>query len=98
MYFHSKSDAEVLLPTQPPFSWLILDFLHTWKKIQEKALTASALIWQSYRTTAICQSPVVSWDTAGALCASSNDALAPKPSLNAELSSDKGFVRSNAVV
>ena len=28
MYFLSKSDAEVLLPTQPPFSWLILDFLH----------------------------------------------------------------------
>ena len=37
MYFWSKSDAEVSLPTQPPFSWLILDFLHqtrgnTWKR------------------------------------------------------------------
>ena len=37
MYFLSKLDAEVFLPTETPFSWLILDFLHqtrgnTWKR------------------------------------------------------------------
>ena len=37
MYFLSKSDEEVSLPTQPLFSCLILDFLHqtrgnTWKR------------------------------------------------------------------
>ena len=37
MYFLLKSDAEVSLPTQLLFSWLILDFLHqtrgnTWKR------------------------------------------------------------------
>ena len=68
------------------------------EKIQDKALTASAWIWQSYRAIKIWQSLVVSWDTAGALWASGNDASAPKPCLNPESSSDKDFVRSNAVV
>ena len=66
------------------------------KKIQDKALTASAWIWQSHQATTIWQSLVVSWDTAGALWVSGNDAS--KPCLNPESSSDKGFVRSNAVV
>ena len=79
MYFLSKLDAEVLLPTQPPFSWLILDFKRKYmEKIQDKALTASVWIWQSHRATTIWQSLVVSWDTAEALWASSNDASAPK--------------------
>ena len=72
-----------------------------WKymeKIQDKALTASAWIWQSHRATTIWQSLVVLWDTAGALWASGNDASAPKPCLNPVSSSDEGFVRSNAVV
>ena len=68
------------------------------EKIQDKALTASAWIWQSHRATTIWQSLVVSWDTAGALWVSVNDALAPKPCLNPESSSDEGFIRSNAVV
>ena len=68
------------------------------EKIQDKALTASAWIWQSYRATTIWQSLVVSWDTPGALWASGNDASAPKPCLNPESSSVEGFVRSNAVV
>ena len=77
MYFLLKSDAEVLLPTQPPFYWLILEFLHqtrgnTWKKIQYKALTISAWIWESHRATTISQSLVVSWDTAEA---SGNDSF-----------------------
>ena len=68
------------------------------EKIQDKALTASAWIWQSHRVTTIWQSLVVSWDTAGALWVSGNDASAPKPCLNPESSSDEGFVRNNAVV
>ena len=68
------------------------------EKIQDKALMASAWIWQSHRATAIWQSLVVSWDTAGALWVSGNDVSAPKPCLNPESSSDEGFVRSNAVV
>ena len=68
------------------------------EKIQDKALTASAWIWQSHRATTIWQSLVVSWDTAGALWVSGNDASAPKPSLNPESSSDESFVRSNVVV
>ena len=68
------------------------------EKIQDKALTASAWIWQSDRATTIWQSLVVSWDTAGALWISGNDASAPKPCLNSESSSDEGFVRSNAVI
>ena len=68
------------------------------EKIQDKALTASAWIWQSHRATTIWQSLVVSWDTAGALWVSGNDASAPKPCLNPESSSDEGFVRSNGVV
>ena len=67
-------------------------------KIQDKALTASAWIWQSHWVTTIWQSLVESWFTAGALWASGNDALAPKPCLNTESSSDEGFVRSNGVV
>ena len=39
------------------------------EKIQDKALTASAWIWQPYRATTIWQSLVVSWDTAGVLWA-----------------------------
>ena len=35
------------------------------EKIQDKALTASAWIWQSHRATTIWQSLMVSWDTAG---------------------------------
>ena len=68
------------------------------EKIQDKALTASAWIRQSYRATTIWQSLLVSRDTAGALWASGNDASVPKPCLNPESSSDEGFVRSNAVV
>ena len=68
------------------------------EKIQDKALTASAWIWQSHRATTIWQSLVVSGDTAGTLWVSGNDASAPKPCLNPEASSDEGFVRSNAVV
>ena len=68
------------------------------EKIQDKALTASVWIWQSHRVITIWQSLVMSWDTAGALWASGNDASAPKPCLNPESSSDVGFVRSNAVV
>ena len=68
------------------------------EKIQDKALTASAWIWQSYWVTTIYESLVVSWDTGGALWASGNDASAPKPCLNPESSSDEGFVGSNAVV
>ena len=52
------------------------------EKIQDKALTASAWIWQSYRATIIWQSLVVSWDTVRALWASGNDASAPKPCPN----------------
>ena len=47
------------------------------EKIQDKALTASAWIWQSHRVTTIWQSLVVSWDTAGVLWVSGNDAWAP---------------------
>ena len=68
------------------------------EKIQEKALTALAWIWQSHRATRIWQSLVVSWDFAGALWVSAYDASAPKPCLNPESSSNEGFVRSNAVV
>ena len=68
------------------------------EKIQDKALTASAWIWQPHRETTIWQSLVVLWDTAGAFWVSGNDASAPKPCLNPEWSSDEGFVRSNAVV
>ena len=68
------------------------------EKIQDKALTASAWIWQSHRATTIWQSLVVLWDTAGALWVSGNDASAPKPCLNPESSPDEGFVRCNAVV
>ena len=57
------------------------------EKIQDKALTASA--WQSL---------VVSWDTAGVLWVSGNDASGPKLCLHPESSSDEGFVRSNAIV
>ena len=65
MHFQSKSDAEALLPTQLPFSWLILNFLHqirgnTWKKMQDKALIASAWIGQSHRVTTIRQILMVS--------------------------------------
>ena len=48
------------------------------EKIQDKVLTASAWIWQSYRATTIWQRLVVSWDTAGALWASGNDASTPE--------------------
>ena len=48
--------------------------------------------------TIIWQSLVVSWETAGALWASGNDASAPKPCQNPESSSDESFVESNAVV
>ena len=68
------------------------------EKIQDKALTASVWIWQSYRVMTIWQSLVMLWDTAEALWVSGNDASAPKPCLNPESSSDEGFVRSNAVV
>ena len=68
------------------------------EKIQDKALTAPAWIWQSHRVTTIWENLVVSWDTAGAFWASGNDASAPKPCLNPESSSDEGFVRSNAIV
>ena len=68
------------------------------EKIQDRALTASAWIWQSHRATTIWQSLVVLLDTAGTLLVSGNDASAPKPCLNSELSSDEGFVRNNAVV
>ena len=61
------------------------------EKITDKALTASAWIWQSYWATKIWQSLVVSWDTAGALWARGNDASAPKPNLNLESSSDEAF-------
>ena len=46
------------------------------EKIQDKALTASAWIWQSHWATTIWQSVVVSWDTAGTLWVSGNDASA----------------------
>ena len=52
------------------------------KKIQDKALTASAKIWQSHRVTPIQQSLVVSWVTAGVYWGSGNDASAPKQCLN----------------
>ena len=68
------------------------------EKIQDKTLTASAWIWQSHRVTTIWQSLVVLCDTAGALSAIGNDALAPKPCLKLESSSDEGFVRTNAIV
>ena len=68
------------------------------EKIQDKALTASAWIWQSHRVTKIWQSLEVSWDTAEALWICGNDASVPKPCLNPESSSDEGFFRSNAVV
>ena len=68
------------------------------EKIKYKALTASAWIWQSHRVTTIWKSLVVSWDTAGVLWVSGNDASAPKPCLNPESSSDEGFVGSNALV
>ena len=66
--------------------------------IQDKALTASAWIWQPHWEKTIWQSFLVSWDTTGALWVSGNDTSAPKPCLNPESSSDEGFVRSNAVV
>ena len=58
MYFLSKSDVEVSLPTQPPHSGLILDFVHqargnTWKRSKKRLITASAWIWQSHRVTTI---------------------------------------------
>ena len=68
------------------------------EKIQDKDLTASAWIWQSHRATTIWQSLVMSWNTAGVLWASGNDASALKPCLNPESLSDEGFFRSNAVV
>ena len=68
------------------------------EKIQDKALTASAWIWQSHRVMTVWQSLVVSWDTAEALWASDNDASIPKPCLNPKSPSEDGFVRSNAVV
>ena len=68
------------------------------EKIQDKTLTASAWIWQSRRVTTIWQSLVVSWDTAGAIWVSGNDASVPKPCLSLKSSSDEGFVRSNAVI
>ena len=68
------------------------------EKIQDKALTASAWIWQSHRATTIWQSLVVSLDTARALWVSGNDASAPKPCLNQDSSSNEGFVRRNAVI
>ena len=46
------------------------------EKIQDKAITASVWIWQSYRATTIWPCLVVLWDTAGALWASGNDASA----------------------
>ena len=52
------------------------------KKIQDKALTASAGIWQFHRVTTVQQSLTVFWDTAGALWAGGNDASALKPCLN----------------
>ena len=68
------------------------------EKIQDKALTVSAWIWQSHRATTIWQSLVVSWDTTGAPWASGNDASASKRCLNPESSSDERFVRGNGVV
>ena len=68
------------------------------EKIQDKALTALAWIWQSHRVTKIWKSLVVSWDTVGELWTSGNDASVPKLCLNPESSSDEGFVGSNAVV
>ena len=62
------------------------------EKIQDKALTASAWIWQSHRATTIRQSLVVSWDTSGALWVIGNDASAPKPCLNPESSSDEAML------
>ena len=64
------------------------------EKIQDKALNASVWIWQSHRATTIWQSLVVSSDTAGVLWASGNDASAPKPCLNRELSSDEGLLEA----
>ena len=58
------------------------------EKIQDKAPTASAWIWQSL---------VVSSDTAGALWVSGNDAL-PRNYAWTLSSFDEGFVRSNAVL
>ena len=102
MYFLLKSDAEVLLPTQPVFLTNLglppSDKRKYIEEIQDKALTVSAWIWQSYQATTIWQSLVVSWDTAGVLWASGNDVSAPKPCPNPESSSDEGFVTSNAVV
>ena len=68
------------------------------EKTQDKALTESAWIWQSHRVTTIWQSLVVSWDTAGALWTSGNDASAPKPYQNPESSFDEGFVGNSTVV
>ena len=52
------------------------------EKIQDKALTVSAWIWQSHRATTIWQTLVVLGDTAGVLWVGGNDASAPKPCLN----------------
>ena len=49
------------------------------EKIQDKALTASAWIWQSHRVTSIQQNLVVSRDTARELWVSGNDASPLKP-------------------
>ena len=52
MYFLSKLDAEVLLPTQPMFFNHGLppsDKRKHMEKIQDTALTASMWIWQSHR-------------------------------------------------
>ena len=68
------------------------------EKILDKALTASALIWQSHRVIIIIWESLVVSGIAGPLWASGNDTSALKPCLNPESSSDEAFVRSNAVV
>ena len=68
------------------------------KKIQDKALTASACIWQSHRVTTIqqvwwyCELQLGRYGLVLMLLRSQNHAL------NSESSSDEGFVGSNAVV
>ena len=98
VFLHESADEyTTLLPTQPPFSWLILDFLNqtrgsTWKRSKISFSVDMTIPWSDNNLT---KSGDV---TAGARWASGNDASAPKPCLNPESSSDESFVRSNAVV
>ena len=75
-----------------------VDFLEKETTVNGISYCKSIRQYSPYDSRIYAYIQVVSWDTAGALWASGNDASAPKPCLNPESSSDEGFVRSNAVV